>query len=102
MTKRYIEQLIVAALGFLMGAVFAMIIAPGGYTGVDRDGHRFRLFRPCVVRSELRGRLVLAFWPTGWQEDSGSETKHGPSLTSNWSFQCWTKFTASFKPPRFW
>jgi hypothetical protein len=29
MTKRYIEQLVVAAVGFLMGAVFAMIIAPG-------------------------------------------------------------------------
>ena len=29
MTKRYTEQVIVAVLGFLMGAVFAMVIAPG-------------------------------------------------------------------------
>jgi len=39
-----------------------------GGTLVDRDGHRFRLFRRSVIRPGLWKRLV-AFWPTGWHED---------------------------------
>jgi hypothetical protein len=62
MTRRYIEQLIVAVLGFLMGAVFAMIIAPGDTLLFVGTGIVFGVFARALFDQNFGGDW---FWPFG-------------------------------------
>jgi len=62
MTKRYIEQLIVAALGFLMGVMFAMVIAPGDALVLIGTGIVFGLSARALFDQNFGGDW---FWPLG-------------------------------------
>jgi hypothetical protein len=72
MSKRYIEQLIVAALGFLMGAVIAMSIAPGDVLMVIPLGIIFGFSARALFDQDFGGEW---FWPFG--RATGGETR-GP------------------------
>ena len=62
MTKRYIEQLIVAVLGLLIGAVFAMIMAPGDALVLIGTGIVFGFSARALFDQNFGGDW---FWPFG-------------------------------------
>ena len=62
MTKRYIERLIVVALGFLMGAVIAMIVAPGDALVLIGTGIVFGFSARALFDQNFGGDR---FWPFG-------------------------------------
>ena len=62
MTKRYTEQVIVAVLGFLMGAVFAMVIAPGDTLLLVGTGIVFGFSARALFDQNFGGEW---FWPFG-------------------------------------
>jgi hypothetical protein len=62
MTKRYTEQVIVAVLGFLMGAVFAMVIAPGDTLLLVGTGIVFGFSARALFDQDFGGEW---FWPFG-------------------------------------
>jgi hypothetical protein len=62
MTKRYTEQIIVAALGFLMGAVIAISIAPGDTLLLVGTGIVFGVSARALFDQNFGGEW---FWPFG-------------------------------------
>jgi hypothetical protein len=62
MTKRYLEHLIVAVLGFLMGAVVAMLIAPGDARVMIGTGIIFGLYARALCDQNFGGDWL---WPFG-------------------------------------
>lgn len=62
MTKRYIKQLIVAAFGFLTGAVIAMSIAPGDAVFLVGAGIVFGVSARALFDQNYGGEW---FWPFG-------------------------------------
>jgi hypothetical protein len=61
MTKRYLEHLMVAVLGFLMGAVFAMLIAPGDARVAIGTGILFGLYARALCDQNVGGAWFWSF-----------------------------------------
>jgi len=62
MVTHYATQAIVAALGFLLGAVFAMVIAPGDSLALIGTGIAFGFFARALFDQNFGGDW---FWPIG-------------------------------------
>lgn len=62
MNRYYLEHLIVAVLGFLMGAVFAMLIAPGDARMAIGTGILFGLYARALCDQNFGGDWL---WPFG-------------------------------------
>ena len=62
MTKRDTEQVIVVALGFLFGAVFAMVVAPGDARVLIGTGIVFGFSARALFDQNFGGEW---FWPFG-------------------------------------
>ncbi|MGA2621769.1 MAG: hypothetical protein ABSF26_29560 [Thermoguttaceae bacterium] len=62
MNRYYIGHVTIAVLGFLMGAVFAMIIAPGNVLVLTATGIVFGLSACALFEQDFAGDW---FWPFG-------------------------------------
>ena len=82
MNRYNIEHATVAALGFLTGAVFAMIIVPGDVLVLIGTGIVFGFSARALFDQDFGGDW---FWPFGRRrrEGSASETKHRAWLVVN-------------------
>jgi hypothetical protein len=78
MTKRYTEQVFVAALGFLMGAVIAMSIVPGDTLLLVGTGIVFGFSARALFDQNFGGDW---FWPFG--KPAGTKTLAAKPITGH-------------------